>query len=246
MSKTKDDMMKNPPIDEPADKVWNLSLVEKLAQVQQKLVAPKGQKNTFGNYKYRSCEDILNALKPLQNEFGFIVLLTDKIINIGDRYYVEATASIKDTASGGAIQVVGLAREAENKKGMDAAQVTGSASSYARKYALNGLFMIDDTQDADAHAPTKAKKASKSTEPTAKQMGMIATLCGTRWVGEIDPRGILKSLLVKANLLEKDTDSLKVISKNHVSIIIDIMSNTSEMAQDDDLGRAIYNACWEE
>ena len=116
-----------------------------LNEIQQKLKAHKSQTNTFGNYKYRSCEDILEAVKPLLGEA--ILLLDDDIVLIGDRYYVKATATIKDDKE--AISVTAYARESLDKKGMDASQITGATSSYARKYALNGLFCIDDAKDAD-------------------------------------------------------------------------------------------------
>lgn len=116
-----------------------------LNKIQQELKAPKGQINSFGNYKYRSCEDILEAVKPLLG--GALLLITDEIIQLGDRFYVKATASIKDGDE--IVQVSAYAREPLSKKGMDEAQITGATSSYARKYALNGLFCIDDTKDAD-------------------------------------------------------------------------------------------------
>lgn len=122
-----------------------MSLTTQLAKIQKDLKVHKGHFNKFGNYKYRSCEDILEALKPLLN--GLIITISDEIINIGDRFYVKATATISDGVD--AITTTSYAREEETKKGMDGAQVTGSASSYARKYALNGLFGIDDTKDSD-------------------------------------------------------------------------------------------------
>ena len=118
--------------------------------VQTKLRAPKGQYNSFGKYSYRSCEDILEALKPLLAEVGAIVNVSDEIKLIGDRFYVEATASFIDVETGERMIAKASAREAETKKGMDDSQVTGSVSSYARKYALNGLFAIDDNKDADS------------------------------------------------------------------------------------------------
>ncbi len=127
-----------------------MNVYEKLMTVQTKLRAPKGQYNSFGKYSYRSCEDILEALKPLLGEVGAIVNVTDEIKLIGDRYYVEATASFIDTETGERMIAKASAREAEAKKGMDDSQVTGSVSSYARKYALNGLFAIDDNKDADS------------------------------------------------------------------------------------------------
>lgn len=116
--------------------------MKKLAQIQKELKAPKSQKNSFGNYNYRNCEDILEALKPLMDEDDKFTL-SDEIWMVGDRFYVKATATFNDSA------VTAFAREALEKKGMDASQITGATSSYARKYALNGLFAIDDTKDAD-------------------------------------------------------------------------------------------------
>ena len=149
-----------------------MNVYEKLMTVQTKLRAPKGQYNSFGKYSYRSCEDILEALKPLLAEVGAIINITDEIKVIGDnfetmevedkktgeksvrlvgrRFYIEATAMFIDVETGDSIVARALAREDETKKGMDLAQVTGSVSSYARKYALNGLFAIDDNKDSDA------------------------------------------------------------------------------------------------
>ena len=127
-----------------------MNVYEKLMTVQTKLRAPKGQYNSFGKYSYRSCEDILEALKPLLAEVGAIVNVSDEIKLIGDRFYVEATASFIDVETGERMIAKASAREAETKKGMDDSQVTGSVSSYARKYALNGLFAIDDNKDSDA------------------------------------------------------------------------------------------------
>ena len=122
----------------------------KLMKVQSKLKAPKGQYNSFGRYSYRSCEDILEALKPLLAEVEAIVNVSDEVKLIGDRFYVEATAMFLDCETGDSVVARASAREDETKKGMDLAQVTGSVSSYARKYALNGLFAIDDNKDSDA------------------------------------------------------------------------------------------------
>jgi len=122
-----------------------MGIHDKLIKIQKALKAPKGQFNSFGNYKYRSCEDILEAVKPLLNDATLI--LTDELVLVGDRYYIKATALFEDKEEN--IAVHAWARESLDKKGMDASQITGTASSYARKYALNGLFLIDDTKDAD-------------------------------------------------------------------------------------------------
>ena len=127
-----------------------MNVYEKLMTVQTKLRAPKGQYNQFGHYSYRSCEDILEALKPLLAEVGAIVNISDEVKLIGNRFYVEATAMFLDCETGDSVVARASAREDETKKGMDLAQVTGSVSSYARKYALNGLFAIDDNKDSDA------------------------------------------------------------------------------------------------
>lgn len=128
-----------------------MNIYEKLETIQTKLKAPKNQKNNFGNYNYRSCEDILEAVKPFLKETKTTLILSDEIILIGNRYYVKATANLFDTENENQkIWNSAYARECENKKGMDESQVTGACSSYARKYALNGLFAIDDTKDMDA------------------------------------------------------------------------------------------------
>lgn len=149
-------------------------LVEKLQKIQETLKAPKNQFNKFGGYNYRNCEDILEAVKPLLAEHGLVLTLSDEVVEKGHaalgghsegdsetKNYVKASAVITDGES--EIRVSAYARESYEKKGMDAAQITGSASSYARKYALNGLFLIDDTKDADAtndHGKTETKKTS--------------------------------------------------------------------------------------
>lgn len=123
--------------------------MKELNTIQNLLKAPKNQYNKFGNYKYRNCEDILEAVKPLLFSQSCTLTISDEIVMIGTRYYVRATATIKN-ANGETETTTAYAREDESKKGMDASQVTGSTSSYARKYALNGLFCIDDTKDSDS------------------------------------------------------------------------------------------------
>lgn len=138
-----------------------MNIYEKLMKVQNELKAPKGQYNDFGKYKYRSCEDIVEAVKPLLAEVGAVLTLSDSLERIGDRFYVKATATLLDGE--GIVQTYAYAREDETKKGMDGSQITGAASSYARKYALNGLFAIDDTKDADA-TNTHGKEPQKTTK----------------------------------------------------------------------------------
>ena len=138
-----------------------------LAEFQSKLKAPKGQYNNFGKYKYRSAEDIVEAVKPIINPEGFSLILSDEIIQVGERIYVKAIV----TLSNGTInyQTTAFAREEEEKKGMDSSQITGAASSYARKYALNGLFAIDDTADSDATNDHYDKKQSHDNQVQNKE-----------------------------------------------------------------------------
>lgn len=178
-------------------------ITEHLLNIQTALKAPKNQKNTFGGYNYRSCEDILEAVKPLLAREKVTLKLSDEIVDVGGRVYVKATATLFDCASEteghiDTISATGYAREEMEKKGMDASQITGSASSYARKYALNGLFCIDDTKDADAtntHGkdavslppraeyppePKSPKKASDAPLYADEDEGPFCSVCGTR------------------------------------------------------------------
>lgn len=122
---------------------------EKLVAIQQELKAPKGQYNSFGKYKYRSCEDILEAVKPILAKHKVLLTISDDIVAVGERIYVKAIAKLDDAEGDGFVVNTAWAREEDTKKGMDGSQITGTASSYARKYCLNGLFLIDDTKDAD-------------------------------------------------------------------------------------------------
>lgn len=143
--------------------------MNKLNEIQQKLKAPKNQTNAFGKYKYRSCEDILEAVKPLLGEATLVV--QDEIVMIGDRYYVKATATLKEGKE--SESATASAREPQEKKGMDTAQITGATSSYARKYALDGLFCIDDTKDADTQDNTQEVKKKDPQASTLKDIGLI-------------------------------------------------------------------------
>lgn len=147
------------------------SIFDRLTQIQQQLKAPKNQHSDYGGYNYRSCEDILEAVKPLLSEKSVSLLINDEIVLIGERYYVKATATLYDTR-GNYISNSAYAREELTHKGMDLAQITGAASSYARKYALNGLFAIDDTKDADAlnnGEEPKKQTTAKSQQTTAPE-----------------------------------------------------------------------------
>ena len=144
-----------------------MSIHESLLKIQTELKAPKGQTNTFGKYTYRSCEDILIAVKPLLKEYGLSLYIRDDLVNIGDRYYVKATVEIQDGEN--AVMTTAFAREQQTRKGMSEDQITGSCSSYARKYALNAMFLIDDTKDSDTK-DNKEEEVETITEVQAKKV----------------------------------------------------------------------------
>lgn len=154
--------------------------------IQTKLNAPKDQYNSFGKYNYRSLEGILKAVKPLLEEFKYSLVISDKMIEVGGRVYVEATATLKGDNGEIVAQNTACAREAETKKGMDDSQITGSTSSYARKYCLNGLFAIDDTKDADATNTHGKENVSTNQEPWKNQEQQ--ELYGN-WTSEADQNG---------------------------------------------------------
>lgn len=148
-----------------------MEFIEKIVAIQSELKAPKGQYNSFGKYNYRSCEDILEGVKPLLAKHGLVLTIQDDIELIGDRYYVKAIATITDGKE--SISTSAYARESLDKKGMDASQVTGATSSYARKYALNGLLAIDDTKDADTM--DNSKKPAQQTQETVYNWNSLKT-----------------------------------------------------------------------
>ena len=149
-----------------------LNIYGKLAAIQQELKAPKGQYNSFAKYNYRSCEDILEAVKPLCIKNNATLILNDTVREISGRFYVVATATLADQESDGVVEADAYAREPQDKKGMDDSQITGMASSYARKYALNGLFCIDDTKDADTD------EVKRQEQKPGKKGEVICDSCG--------------------------------------------------------------------
>lgn len=150
-----------------------LSLVQKVVKIQNELKAPKGQFNKFGGYKYRSCEDIVESVKPILNTYGVMLNLSDEMVLIGDRYYIKAVAGLTDGTD--VIQSVAFAREPQDLKGMSESQITGTASSYARKYALNGLLAIDDTKDPDTDefAKQTGQEPKEEQKATPKQIDIL-------------------------------------------------------------------------
>ena len=203
------------------------TIYEKLLAVQNELKAPKDKRNNFGGYNYRSCEGILEAVKPLLQAQGLMLTIKDEVVNIGDRYYVRATVLLDDISSNGEIAITALAREEEAKKGMDASQITGTASSYARKYALNGLFLIDDTKDADTnefHRTTqengqKTNVATQPNQPPAKKIALTQKI--------VDEK-------LKFILEQTDTDTVKNIWLN--------LSKMYEINKDTALGGILFKA----
>lgn len=156
------------------DSFQSEDIYTKLSHIQNELKAPKNQFNKFGNYKYRSCEDILEALKPLCAKYKATLIIYDEIVMIGDRYYVKAIAKLYDQETTDYIEAYAFARESQAKKGMDDSQVTGATSSYARKYALNGLFNIDDTKDFDTnevHQQSNQKQGNTQPKQQPQQQG---------------------------------------------------------------------------
>lgn len=180
-----------------------MKIQQALATIQKELKAPKGQYNAFGKYAYRSCEDILTALKKLLEQTETILILNDEVVNIGSRYYVKATATLSNGEE--TISATAYAREEEIKKGMDGSQITGASSSYARKYALNGLFGIDDTKDSDKTnqglvGANKGRQGSTSNFDKAK--GIIE---------HTDDQNTLEESIPKIVASEKYTDDEKEI-----------------------------------
>lgn len=147
-----------------------MTIYEKLAKIQSTLKAPKGQYNAFGKYKYRNCEDILEAVKPLLAEVKAVVIIGDDLELIGSRFYVKATARFIDCETDAQITNTAYAREEDTKKGMDGSQITGASSSYARKYALNGLFAIDDTKDSDTTNGMPDQQSNQQPANTAPKL----------------------------------------------------------------------------
>lgn len=138
------------------------NIQSKLISIQTELKAPKNLYNSFGKYKYRNAEGICEAVKPFLSKHNVSLTISDDIVEVGGRIYVKATATLSDGSTDGSVSVTAYAREADDKKGMDAAQVTGATSSYARKYALNGLFLLDDTKDVDSEEyQSQAKQGAK-------------------------------------------------------------------------------------
>lgn len=192
-----------------------MNIYEKLLKVQIELKAPKGQYNSFGKYKYRSCEDILEALKPVLDKLKLTLFIKDDVIEVNTRNYVKATITLIDVEKPNeVIETSAFAREEETKKGMDGSQITGASSSYARKYALNGMFMIDDTKDSDS-TNTHGKDETK-TDEEKKQTFFNLSLERLSFNLSIIPSLLFKKVLSAYNvneLWEMTTEQLKEACK---------------------------------
>jgi len=193
-----------------------MNIYEKLLNIQNELKCNKNQYNKFGGYKYRSCEDILEAVKPICKKYGAVLVLSDTLVNIGERYYIQATARLTNIETNkesedSCISNTAYAREEESKKGMDGSQITGTASSYARKYALNGLFNIDDTKDADTDEFTKQTQQEEQkitkTQAEALEMSIKNNM--------LDINGTDKDILAKYGY--KEIKDIKM--KDYMSIV---------------------------
>ena len=203
-----------------------MGINEKLLEIQTELKAPKSQYNSFGNYKYRNCEDILEALKPLLAKVKAAVVITDEIVNIAQRFYVKATVRLINVENEEVIETSAYAREPENKKGLDESQITGSTSSYARKYALNAMFAIDDTKDSDYAPDSNSKPAyAPKNKPLIKEKNNN--------VSRETLLKINKSIDKFANLANKTPEEVLAVicDRHHINSI----ENISEI-----VGKTIY------
>lgn len=171
--------------------IEKLNIYQKLSNIQAELKVPKNQLNKFGNYKYRSGEDILEAAKPIARKNGAVLTISDRVNMLGVRYYIEATALLTDVETKEFIAVNASAREEETKKGMDSSQITGSASSYARKYALNGLFDIDDTKESDDTNTGEDEKDAEFKLATKEQKELIEKTYGDKLTKLLDSKKLV-------------------------------------------------------
>lgn len=189
------------------------NVLKKLFDIQQELKVPKNQRNTFGNYNFRNCEDIMEASKPICAKHNCLLTCTDELIQIGERYYVKAIATLFDIDSEESINTSACAREEEVKKGMDASQITGASSSYARKYALNGLLQLDDNKDADTNEYKKQQEDKQIKMITDEQIKLLHTLL-TKLNNEEAKQKLYEKFKIKSS---------KELSKKNATIMIDFL-----------------------
>lgn len=181
-------------------------ILEKLNKLQSELSVPKNQRNSFGKYNYRSCEDIFQAVKPMLNKYKLVLVIDDEIVAISDRIYVKATATLFDVESDEEIETTALARESAVKKGMDDSQITGATSSYARKYALNGLFLLDDNKDADTDE--HAKQSINNVNDSNTVLNEILELANIKNITKDDINKVVKSMFNKTDFTKLSFNDL--------------------------------------
>jgi len=204
-----------------------------IISIQNELKAPKGQFNSFGRYKYRSCEDILEAVKPLLHKYSCSLNISDEVVMVGDRFYVKSTATLRKDTGEVISSSVACAREDEAKKGMDGAQVTGAASSYARKYALNGLFCIDDTKDADTDEYTKNTKPEKEPAEKDKNCNLYIQLEKKVSESKIEIDALMKYLKANDKRLPKDV-TYESLPEKYLEALIKNFDSISKKINGDD------------
>lgn len=194
-----------------------MGVYEKLLAIQTELKAPKAQFNNFGKYKYRNCEDILESLKPILAKNRATITISDDVVSVGNRIYIRATAKIVDTETGESVETTAYAREEESKKGMDGSQLTGSSSSYARKYSLNGLFAIDDTKDSDYCSSELNRPLKQKTKNELNQLIAEYAEKTDRSVGEIvnEVKSVVKKEL--SSVSENEADDILLYLKKKVN-----------------------------
>ncbi|MCI8798170.1 MAG: ERF family protein [Dorea sp.] len=194
-----------------------MAIHEKLLKIQSSISVPKNQYNKFGNYEYRSCEDILSALKPILTAHNCTVTVNDDLVFIGNRYYIKATVTLIDCESGESVLNQSFAREEESKKGMDSSQITGTASSYARKYALNGLLLLDDVKDSDTNENQQQRQNAGANKNQQKRQGTVGANQNSR--GGTQKKLIDKKTLddLRKRFKDNGVDETKVCSAYKVS-----------------------------
>lgn len=204
-----------------------------IISIQNELKAPKGQYNSFGRYKYRSCEDILEAVKPLLHKYSCSLNISDEVVMVGDRFYVKSTATLRKDTGEVISSSVAFAREDEAKKGMDGAQVTGAASSYARKYALNGLFCIDDTKDADTDEYAKNTKPEKEPAEKDKLCNLYIQLVKKVTESNIEIDALMKYLKANDKRLPNDV-TYESLPEKYLEALIKNFDSISKKIKGDD------------
>lgn len=212
------------------------NVLKKLLIMQEQLKAPKGQYNSFGKYKYRSCEDILENARPLANKNGCVLILNDTILEVNGRFYVEATATIFDVESGEEFSTKALAREDEQRKNFDVSQLTGACSSYARKYALAGLFALDDNKDADTMDNRELnKQVSKPTQDEkSKHLSSVLTKAKSKGIESSKISIIIKAKYNKSSSKYLTAEEAKDLDVNFYTYIKDLLNQPKKSSYQED------------